>query len=367
MKEIINVANIDPSEKAGGLNLMVKNIVSTQNQLGLSSLLLYFSETRYKDDKIEYPNIKYNGFISFLRGIKRNKHYVFHSIYNKKYIFMMLMIKLLGANYSIHAHGSLSKHCIKKSFLKKSLYLLIIKIMTKMSSFLIFSNKSEHENSIIKKTNRIIYIPNLIPNIEPITLTRDFFRIVYIGKIDYYYKGISQLLIAFSEFIKTNNNFKLELYGFGNKKNIDLNNICSSEQDIIRLKRDVESLNLQNNVKFLGPIIDREKINTLCSTGAFILTSNSEAMPLSISEALACGTPVIISKQTNMGNYIKQYGSGIVCDNTPESILDALIAYKSELIPEYNKVSEQATKCFINELSSDQLPKFILELTKCIK
>ncbi|OWO83343.1 hypothetical protein B5C26_07000 [Photorhabdus luminescens] len=370
MTKIVNIANIDPSEDAGGLNLMVKNIINVQLEIGVKSSLLYFSNPRSKIDQ-EIISKKYTNIINFTSQINKETHYIFHSVYNVKYILMMLLITMLGSKYSIHAHGSLSKHCLKKSKLKNTIYRLIIYIMLFFAKKIIFSNESECKNSIVKKDNKIMYIPNLIedPNHAGFASPkhRKLKKIIYIGKIDYYYKGLKELIESLSIFLMVNKDFQVEIYGFGNKKNIDIHNIDDREKDVFRLIKEIERKKLNNNIKYLGPITGPKKIDILLESGAFILTSNSEAMPLSISEALACSLPVIITKQTNMSLYINNYNAGICCENNIESILMALNSYKDNIIKQHSIYENNARLCFENELSKSKLKKYIYDFLTCIR
>lgn len=368
INKIINIANIDPSEKAGGLNLMVRNIISTQNKAGIDSILLYFN--RPNNELINKENnIKYKNIISFSKMANKNTHFIFHSIYNIKYIFLMLIILLSGSSYSIHSHGSLSKHSINKSWKKKYLYILNIKLMLRFAKKIIFSNKSEYLNSILKNDRKIYYIPNLIPRIteSQIEEKKDLKKIIYIGKIDYYYKGIDNLILALFHFLSEHDDYTVDIYGFGNKKNLDINNIDESEKDIVKLLCDIKKHQIESKVKFKGPVTGKNKVNILRNSGVFILTSNSEAMPLSISEALACGVPVIATKQTNMSEYITSYNAGVICENNSTDIFNALKLYNDKIIPNYKYYEKNALKCYQSELNDIYLDQYIKNYIKCFK
>lgn len=368
INKIINIANIDPSEKAGGLNLMVKNIVNAQIKEGIDAKLLYFNIPNYNLENSN-KNIKYKNLISFCKLVTKDTHFIFHSIYNIKYIFLILIIILLGGNYSIHSHGSLSKHSIKKSWVKRYCYIIAVKFMLIFSKKIIFSNHSEFLNSIIKNEKKIFFIPNLIPATSNIQLEeqKDIKKIIYIGKIDYYYKGIDNLIIALSEFLDKNEDYTVDIYGFGNNKNLDINNIDHKEKDIKKLLLDIKKYNLENKVNFLGPITGIKKTIALKKAGVFILTSNSEAMPLSISEALCNSIPVIATKQTNMSEYIIPYNAGVICENNSVDILNALDTYHNNIVCNYNYYSQNAFNCYQSELNSIYLNAYISRYIKELK
>lgn len=160
----------------------------------------------------------------------------------------------------------------------------------------------------------------IVPN--PIQISRYSFRInvyhansvqiVYLSKIDFYYKGLDVLFDALDS-IRENlaqEDISLTFYGYGNKKSIDIENIPPSEKDILQLLKRISNLNLGSKVQYRGPVFGVNKMELLKNSDIYILTSRSEAMPLSISEALSVGTPCFVTSGTNMSSMIKEHGAG---------------------------------------------------------
>jgi glycosyltransferase involved in cell wall biosynthesis len=77
-------------------------------------------------------------------------------------------------------------------------------------------------------------------------------------------------------------------------------------------------------VSFRGLIPEEQKGPALASAQAFALLSASEGLPVAPLEALACGTPVVLSP----GCELPQVDgvAGIVCDGTAAGAADALLA-----------------------------------------
>jgi glycosyltransferase involved in cell wall biosynthesis len=58
------------------------------------------------------------------------------------------------------------------------------------------------------------------------------------------------------------------------------------------------------------------KWGALYGAEAFVLTSHQENFGIAVVEALACGTPVLISNQINIWHEIAQDKAGLVADDT---------------------------------------------------
>ena len=94
--------------------------------------------------------------------------------------------------------------------------------------------------------------------------------------------------------------------------------------DINTLRNIIEERNISDIVFINGPAIAEEKKNTLLKTDVFIQCSRSEAMGLSIAEALSYGVPSIVTYTTTMGDFIDKYDAGWSCQTTIESIANAI-------------------------------------------
>lgn len=103
--------------------------------------------------------------------------------------------------------------------------------------------------------------------------------VAYIGSM-MKYKRINDIVTAMKYVIKELPEAKLILAGRGNI-------------GVAGLKRLVAKLELQDNVSFLGPIPEEEKLKLLAEIQLLVYTSVREGFGLSVLEAAACGTPAI--------------------------------------------------------------------------
>ena len=103
---------------------------------------------------------------------------------------------------------------------------------------------------------------------------------------------------------------------------------CESETELLALEAQIESLCLQGRVHLPG---NCDALETWYPRlDAFVLPSLTEGMPLTILEALACGTPVIATAVGSVPSVLADLpGCRIVAPDDPA----ALVAAMSELRP----------------------------------
>jgi len=89
------------------------------------------------------------------------------------------------------------------------------------------------------------------------------------------------------------------------------------------LQRRAEALGMLERVRYLGYVTDSVKHHLLSRALLFILPSLSEGLSLSVLEALACGTPVVISPGCHVPE-VQAVGAGRVVPPTPSAVAASL-------------------------------------------
>jgi len=125
-------------------------------------------------------------------------------------------------------------------------------------------------------------------------------------------KAPEKLVKVFSKIVQEFPYTNLIIIGDGDLKNNLLNFI--------------NDLGLNNSIFLLGSLEQTEIADFLRASDVFLLTSNSEGLPNSILEALACGTPVVT---TNVGDVskvvIESFSGEIASDFSVEEICKSLL------------------------------------------
>jgi len=124
--------------------------------------------------------------------------------------------------------------------------------------------------------------------------------------------------------------------------------------------------NAMNHYTFTGMVTGREKLAILARADIFVLPSYSEVLGLSALEAMACGLPVVITKQCHFPE-VEEKGAGKVIN--PES--DELSKTLEELLGNETlceKMGEKGKTLVREEYTWDQVAdKMIIEYRKILE
>lgn len=209
-----------------------------------------------------------------------------------------------GIKYVIAPHCSFIKNAQENKKLKKFVanYFLFKKFFKGAECFS-FLNKEEQQKSIYNK--KFIIIPNGISVKKNKVLNKNIensnkIKILYIGRIDIYHKGLDILL-----------KHLLELRSFLEEYNITVSVYGSGKiSEEMEFKNMIRRFNLEKYVNICGKV-EKEKKQLVYEKHDFlILTSRYEGLPLVILEALKFGCPCFVSKNTNMLDEILYFKSG---------------------------------------------------------
>lgn len=355
---ILHIANIDLSVDGGGMNLVIPELAKLQYESKNdcdSVNLLVLNNKKSPAGKFNF-NIYYWDDISNIT-FSNFALIVFHSVYNLKYYNLYKKCLNYNIPYIIVSHGGLAKTTMKRNVIKKRLYKkFFLDSFVRKAASLCFTSKAEHQHSLYPNKNSI-YVPNPIQSHteEPLINKRigKEIRLIFLSKIDFYYKGLDLLMLVLKNRELADLKINLSIYGYGESKDIDLNNIPKEEKDVLRL---LSLINENKNIKisYKGPVFGKEKLEALRNSDIYILTSRSEAMPLSITEALSLGVPCIITEGTNMGDYLCKFKAGWVSEFSESDLLrtikKAIIDYRQN--PAYYR--NNAYQCY-QWLSSKQI------------
>ena len=318
---------------------------------------------------------KYNYFTNPKQWIKYIKNNFgvpdivnFHDVYDFFSINIARQMRNEGWKYFVTPRGGLREYAQKRDRAKKSIAnKLFFNSYLEHATFIHALTKEEGSDitKFNKKLNKQIIIPNGIAKnvysqIDKYKTQKndDKIRIGFIGQLFAKIKGIDLLLDAIT--IHQNDcgdNLEFVFVGPARSKN---------DQKIINNK--MSNVRYPESLKFKGALFGSEKWNELSSFDVFILPSRTEGMPVVVLEAMAFEKPCLVTKGTNMVDFIHKAEGGWGVNPNPKEISDKLKLIsktkKSELIEIGKKSRKFLLKNFTWELVAEDYLKLVKHYIK---
>ena len=230
--------------------------------------------------------------------------------------------KKYGVPYVLQSHGS-ALPFFQKQRLKK-LYdwvwgYKILKDATKVIA--LTKTEAEQYKKMGVNEDKIEIVPNGVNLSEYENLPKrgEFKRkykieddekvILYLGRI-HKIKGIDLLAKAFADLIKELDDVRLVIVG-------------PDDGFLSTLKRQIEGLNIGDKILFTGPLYERDKLKAYVDADVYVLPSVYETFPVTVLEACACGTPVIVTDRCGIADIVEKVGYVVEYDK--DQLRDAII------------------------------------------
>ncbi len=135
-------------------------------------------------------------------------------------------------------------------------------------------------------------------------------RILFLGRI-HPKKGLMLLLPAWAHVCRRAKDWELVIAG------------PDEGGHLAQVRARAAQLGIEDRVTFTGLVQGDEKVRLLHSADVFVLPSHSEGLPMSVLEALACAVPVVVTRESNVGDLMAG-GAGWECTAAEDSIAGAL-------------------------------------------
>ncbi len=229
--------------------------------------------------------------------------------------------------YILQAHGSVLP-TFQKQRLKKIFDLFFGYRILKDATKLIALTKTEAEQykRMDVDENKIEIVPNGIDLSQYENLPkRGEFRkkysigddekmILYLGRI-HKIKGLDLLVKTFSDLIKKLDDIRLVIVG-------------PDDGFLSTIKKQTEDLKIDGRILFAGPLYERDKLEAYVDADVYVLPSVYETFPVTVLEACACGTPVIVTDQCGIADIVDEVGYVVEYDK--DQLQDAIIKILSD-------------------------------------
>ncbi len=134
--------------------------------------------------------------------------------------------------------------------------------------------------------------------------------ILYLGRV-HKIKGLDLLVKAFTDLSQTLNNIELVIAG-------------PDDGYLPSLKKLVTDLEIDDRVLFTGPLYGREKLTAYVDADVYVLPSVYDIFGVTVLEACACGTPVIVTDRCGIADVINGQ-AGLVVPHDEEQLQHAFL------------------------------------------
>jgi len=230
--------------------------------------------------------------------------------------------------YVLQAHGTLPR-IIAKQRLKWIYDVLFGHRVLRDASKVIALSRTEvqHYRGVGVPEEKIEVIPNGIDLSEygdlpakgsfkkKFSIDEDEKTILYLGRI-HRIKGLDVLVKAFANIVEKLDDVRLVIVG-------------PDDGYLSELEALIKVLKIDDNVLISDPLYGRDKLEAYVDADVCVLPSRYETFPMTILEAVACGTPIILTDYCGITEYFRDK-VGLVVKPIPKNLVDALLKILQE-------------------------------------
>ena len=161
--------------------------------------------------------------------------------------------------------------------------------------------------------------------------------ILFVGRI-HEIKGLDLLVDAFNDLIDNNGEVSIKLAIVG-----------PDDGYLSKLEEKINEYSLKENVIITGPLYKEEKQEALVDCDLFVMPSKYESFTTSGLEAMACGKPLVLTKNNHIHDWVDG-NVGIACDDDKDSLRKAIEAalFDDDLSAVYGEKGKELIKAKYN-------------------
>ncbi|WP_192483101.1 MULTISPECIES: glycosyltransferase [Cysteiniphilum] len=304
---------------SNGPSFSVPAMIKALNENGVVSDLVNLTHQRANPSITKKYAFKYFDYKDFsFKSMQNYDLIVFHQFWEKQFISLSANCFLRRLPYIVVPRGSLTKNALKRKWYKKLLFSPLYFLFLARAKKIHFLTAQEKKMSIyFRKANFTIpngiEIPKTSKLDQKVQLAK---KILYLGRLDPYTKGLDSLIYAVSEIKEQlrEAGYTLEMYGSDEPKG-----------GKALLEKLILELGVDDLVKIHPPVYGRDKEQVILSSSFFVLVSRFEGHPMSAIECLSYGLAGVVTRETNIAECIESYGCGfVVADTISEAVLKGI-------------------------------------------
>lgn len=291
-----------------------------------------------------------------------------HGVWNYTSFGAWRALRTTGTPYCIFTHGSLDPwhrqaYPLKDAF--KQLYWLLAEgAVLRDARYVLFTTEEERRLARLAYWGRQGYRDRVIAYgtadapaatraqteafLAETGLSADDRYLLFLSRI-HPKKGVDLLVRAFAEAAAADDALRLVIAGPDQ---------TGWQADLEALARE---LGVAGRIVWPGMLRGDAKWGAYRNATAFVLSSHGENFGIVVAEALACGTPVVISNKVNIWREIDAAGAGIVAGNTAEDTSRALTQLLSLTEQQRAEMGAAGRQLFLDRFDVEHSARDILE------
>ncbi|MEO8735797.1 MAG: glycosyltransferase [Edaphobacter sp.] len=270
--------------------------------------------------------------------------------------------------YLVFTHGMLDpyfKHAFPLKHLKKWPYWLVAEYWVLRGAYrVLFTSEAEkrlaEESFFLHRWNPYV-VPYGAkgPSGDPDTLKQAFFAkcpqaegkryLLFLGRI-HRKKGCDLLIDAFAKIAAADPELHLVMAG------------PDQQQWSVQLQQTAANAGIASRIHWPGMVTGDAKWGAFYAAEAFILPSHQENFGIAVAEAMACGTPVLLSDKVNIAEEIAADGAGVMEPDTADGTLHLLERWIATSAQDRSQMAQQAHRAFHLRYDMQQSAKAIIQL-----
>lgn len=243
-----------------------------------------------------------------------------HSWWNLVVIFALIICKIHGVKVVFSPRGMLGPYTFK-SMSKRIFHRLFGRVILRNTVLHATSQKEVQEALMLIPDWDHFVLPNILDlpdNLGRVTKNEnslDCFNLIFLARIH----PIKGLDILFTALAKVKFSWQLLIVGEGDQNYIN------------KLKALIDEYGIGKSIDWIGWKSSEEKYKLLSEADLFVLPSNYESFSNAALEALSVGTPVLLSDQVGLNDYVKDQNLGWVYSGGSEELAAQLQIARTDL------------------------------------